>query len=1164
MSMIQSERCLKCGKMISFTAEATTLLCPCGYSFRVMELACERMKLEKAQADSAEAKKKLEDMEAEKAELQSRLNGTLVALETIEDAQQAEDAKLDGILNTLKEDRQTHQAMTELLRTIKSEQADGQDALSQLLCAVMKKQSGAEDKLNAVSALAARILDAQTSGAAAREQMEDEILERIDALDLKVRERLHLSNQFYEWSRAVQEGDILRLQTLQRYSNELLQNQRGMNEKIEKLDNVISDLKTTVTAGFDKLEQQRMDTLIEMYHQAADLQIERKFDKAEELYRKLLVKGGPDTRDAEIYWRILLCHYGVEYQDENGKMIPIILRPDLSDPKKMGVRKELAEHLQNDEQKEYYLQRLDKIDFYLNRYREIRQDPQWKFDVFISVKQNHEERHTKDSDVASELYDFFSGRKLRVFNSRRTHLPVGEDYEPYIISALMSAKALIVVGSKADYMNSRWVKNEWSRFQFLQESDRKKNGKTERVLFCYLTGGMKPKDIPQALNPDHQALVDGPAAGEKLRELVKQMFPDQQSKPREAYTEHAGQEQVFEAMKTWLELGYFSWVTEKYMELLKAGKYMSDARLYLYALCAAHDCSDVNELAHAQIDLANDKLFKLACSHAHDDETKACLTQLRQGELKKKAEQEQQKQHEEEQELRRLRGRVVEIFAERVKQKARAEAQQKQLKQEEQERQRQLKQQYKEEQERQRLMARAAEALAERAKQKEKQAIAAKKPPETYEEYLAALENVVRLRSRELTMAEIDGFIQENHLRDKKIGRTEVQKDLDTIYGKLGIRLPQKVEAALKELVKEKGRLSEAQIEGFIRNNRWRCQGMTPALVKTALQRIYNAGQSSFSPRLGSYEEYLKALEDYVVSQKGQLDKQKVDAFVEFYHLREQNLTTEIVMKDLEKVYTRLGIEIPKAQETVPKEKEQVKENAGPFPQIPAFEKYNELFAPFFTNAHQDDEKYLIALENEVKERSRELTEDEIYEFIRKNFELVRTKSRAEIKNDIARICEKQKIKRTSTNDSAETFWRKRLNGINMLAQTSVQMDSKELSAAKKALGIRMEVNEPVLGLIHVNHGLFQGNTVLIITKERMYINTNDWRRHPPAEVKFKDIKFASTNLVSGDHPMYRMVLTMKNGKTLSFGSPATSQRDTLNFKALADAINQFIREFRL
>ena len=626
MSTVLSDRCPKCGRTISYTSEATELQCPCGHRFLVVEFVSERLKMEKAQEDSRKAQQELAAAEAEKTALQNRLNGTLTALDGILGSQRAEDAKLEGILDSLKADRQTHDAMTALLHALRRDQQSGQDALSRLLDEVMKRQSGAAEKLTAVQELATRILNAQKSGAKAVEQMQKEVLEKIRALDLSLEKMLDLSSDFFAWSRSMQQADVQRLQSLQSSSDALLQGQKHMTAKLDSLSQSIDHIQKIIDSGFNQLRKQRLDTLIALYHQATGLQIEREFEKAEDTYRKLLAMGGQDAQDAEVYWRMLLCHYGVEYQEENGKIIPIILRPDLTEPDKMQVRKDLFDHVKTEEQRAYYTERLNKMDFYLDRYRKLRMDKNWQYDVFISVKQNDNGHHTSDSDRASELYFYFkdkpelAAKHLRVFNSRHTPLPKGEEYEPYIITALMSAKLLIVVGSKPEYMNSRWVRNEWQRFQYLQEQDKAKTGKTERRLFCYFVDGMDSEKLPGGLNPNAQGIMGGIKAGDEILDVAEEVFPGpaSQSGPFTAQPEAETPEQIADKMKLWLQLGQYQKVLDQYDSLVNTRPEIlkNVPWICLDTLCAKNGFRRLKSLASERPNLRADPLYEFAYKYA--------------------------------------------------------------------------------------------------------------------------------------------------------------------------------------------------------------------------------------------------------------------------------------------------------------------------------------------------------------------------------------------------------------------------------------------------------------------------------------------------------------------------------------------------------------------
>lgn len=377
--------------------------------------------------------------------------------------------------------------------------------------------------------------------------------------------------------------------------------------------NEISDSQREAEARLDALileaqksKQRRNEELGRLYEQADGLQRDREFDKAADAYRRMLVMG---CEDVEIYWRLVMCHYGVEYQDDGGgRRIPSILKPDLTDPRELSVWRDMNARAKPGEGS--YLEDMAQIEAILDRYRAVR--GRMDFDVFISVKQTIDGHPTNDSEVGLKLYDCLTRQGLRVFNSKKSALlPVGENYEPYIMAALLSARVMIVVGTCAEHMNAQWVRNEWSRFQWLQKNERDGG---RRKLLCYLAGGMQPCDIPRALSPDRQAIVDGIEAEELLLKALDYLMPkvpamQAQSEAPLAGVTFDGEEQK---LRGWLSMGRFDLVTKRYEKLVEQGLFLDQPRLYLYALCAERCVCEIDHLANTEDDLAEMRLFKLA------------------------------------------------------------------------------------------------------------------------------------------------------------------------------------------------------------------------------------------------------------------------------------------------------------------------------------------------------------------------------------------------------------------------------------------------------------------------------------------------------------------------------------------------------------------------
>ena len=68
---------------------------------------------------------------------------------------------------------------------------------------------------------------------------------------------------------------------------------------------------------------------------------------------------------------------------------------------------------------------------------------------------------------------------------------LGTAYEPYIFAALNSAKVMVALGTKPEYFNAVWVKNEWSRYLSLVKNS---NGK-KMLIPAYKD--MDPYDLPE-------------------------------------------------------------------------------------------------------------------------------------------------------------------------------------------------------------------------------------------------------------------------------------------------------------------------------------------------------------------------------------------------------------------------------------------------------------------------------------------------------------------------------------------------------------------------------------------------------------------------------------------------------------------------------------------
>lgn len=231
------------------------------------------------------------------------------------------------------------------------------------------------------------------------------------------------------------------------------------------------------------------DKKMMLYDRANHFRRNSEFDKAMSIYEQIL---NEDNTDAEAYWSIVLCRYGIEYVEDPAthKRVPTVNRTQYTSIFDDEDYKS-ALHYADDAQKEIYENEAKTINEIQKGILAISQQEE-PFDVFICYKETDSQgRRTADSVLANDLYYQLTQEGFKVFFSRITlEDKLGAAYEPYIFAALNSAKVMVVLGTKPEYFNAAWVKNEWSRYLALI-----KNGEKKILIPAYKD--MDPYDLPE-------------------------------------------------------------------------------------------------------------------------------------------------------------------------------------------------------------------------------------------------------------------------------------------------------------------------------------------------------------------------------------------------------------------------------------------------------------------------------------------------------------------------------------------------------------------------------------------------------------------------------------------------------------------------------------------
>lgn len=230
---------------------------------------------------------------------------------------------------------------------------------------------------------------------------------------------------------------------------------------------------------------------IAFYNRANELRMNCEFDKAAGVYETIVTEY---TQEAEAYWGLVLCKYGIEYVDdpETGAKVPTCHRTLFTPIFKDSDYKNAIKY-SDVVSRDLYEEEAKVIAKIQASILEIssKEEP---FDVFICYKETDAVgNRTEDSVLAFDIYKNLTKEGYKVFYSKISlEDKLGSEYEPYIFAALYSAKVMLVVTTSKENCESVWVANEWKRYLSLID-----NGSEKYIISCLK--GISPKELPSEL-----------------------------------------------------------------------------------------------------------------------------------------------------------------------------------------------------------------------------------------------------------------------------------------------------------------------------------------------------------------------------------------------------------------------------------------------------------------------------------------------------------------------------------------------------------------------------------------------------------------------------------------------------------------------------------------
>ena len=225
------------------------------------------------------------------------------------------------------------------------------------------------------------------------------------------------------------------------------------------------------------------------------------FKEALELFNAAIEKA---PNEPEGYFNYALARYQIQYLRDlkNRRMQPICHvyrdRPFRED---QSYRKALS--LATDAQKEVYESKAKEIEKIQMEFAKLEKQ-KINYDCFICTKVSEDDgkdvkekdkRKTIDSQKAYDIYHMLQNKGFHPFYSEALmgeH--TGEVYEAHILYALYKAKCILIVCSDEKYLDTPWVKNEYTRYLGLVNSGNKKV--KDSLAIIYLNSVIETLPLP--------------------------------------------------------------------------------------------------------------------------------------------------------------------------------------------------------------------------------------------------------------------------------------------------------------------------------------------------------------------------------------------------------------------------------------------------------------------------------------------------------------------------------------------------------------------------------------------------------------------------------------------------------------------------------------------
>ena len=254
-----------------------------------------------------------------------------------------------------------------------------------------------------------------------------------------------------------------------------------------------------------------------------------RFDDAYSFYKKAAELS---PNEPEAYWGMAISQFKVQYiKDEVNDRLQPICHHLSTENIRDNANYQTALSLATAEQREEYERQANEIDYIKEEFYKLKQTGK-DYDCFICVKVTDDvtKQRTADYKHADDIYFDLKGKGYNPFFSERELGDVtGADYEARILYALYTSECMIVVCGKEEYLHTKWVKNEYTRFLRLVGDEQKESDSITIAFY-----GRPIEHLPGKNGKIQGIDISSLSASEKITKFVHDHTPEARAKKSQA------------------------------------------------------------------------------------------------------------------------------------------------------------------------------------------------------------------------------------------------------------------------------------------------------------------------------------------------------------------------------------------------------------------------------------------------------------------------------------------------------------------------------------------------------------------------------------------------------------------------------------------------------